>query len=106
LVELLSIDSDESFRARFKGTPLTRPKRRGLLRNAAVVVANIECTAAVPVLLERIAYDSEPLIRSHALWALSRLDPQKVRQLIGSCLSDPDPGVREEAARLQIFSNA
>src|SRR5262245_45564509 len=35
LAELLSIDTDEKFRSRFKGTALTRPKRRGLLRNAA-----------------------------------------------------------------------
>lgn len=105
VVDILSIKTDEEFRARFKGTPLTRPKRRGLLRNAAVAAANIECTAAVPVLLERIAHDPEPLIRSHALWALSRLDRQKARQPIGSCLSDPDPRVREEAARLQILSN-
>src|SRR5262249_48732838 len=46
VVEILAIKTDEEFRARFKCTPLTRPKRRGLLRNAAVVAANIECTAA------------------------------------------------------------
>ena len=36
LIEVLSIASDQEFRNRFRGTPLTRPKRRGLLRNAAV----------------------------------------------------------------------
>jgi len=105
LVDLLSIDSDEAFRARFKGTPLTRPKRRGLLRNAAVVAANIGCTAAVPVLLERVSHDPEPLIRSHALWALAHLAPEKARQLLDQCLSDSDPQVREEATQLQILSN-
>src|SRR5262249_37834922 len=31
LAEVLSIDTDEKFRSRFKGTALARPKRRGLL---------------------------------------------------------------------------
>ena len=97
LVEILSITTDEEFRARFKGTPLLRPKRRGLLRNAAIVAANVECTAVVPVLIERIENDPEPLIRAHSLWALSCLDPKKSSLLISRCLSDPDPLVVEEA---------
>jgi epoxyqueuosine reductase len=100
LVELLSIEQDEIFRRRFKGTPLTRPKRRGLLRNAAVVAANIGCTAAVPVLIDRIERDPEPLIRSHALWALAQLDEQKARWFIERSLGDPDPLVQQEAALL------
>lgn len=97
LVELLSISSDAEFRARFKGTPLTRPKRRGLLRNAAIVAANVECTAAVSVLIERITSDPEPLIRSHALWALAHLDKQKALPLIEQALNDVDAIVSEEA---------
>ncbi|HKY05230.1 MAG TPA: tRNA epoxyqueuosine(34) reductase QueG [Blastocatellia bacterium] len=97
LVEVLSIATDEEFRDRFKGTPLTRPKRRGLLRNAAVVAANVGCATAVPVLIERVEHDPEPLIRSHALWALTRLDERKALPLIERSLSDPDPLVCEEA---------
>ncbi|HYP27214.1 MAG TPA: tRNA epoxyqueuosine(34) reductase QueG [Blastocatellia bacterium] len=100
LVGLLSVSTDEEFRARFKGTPLTRPKRRGLLRNAAVVAHNVDCTAAVPALIERIEHDPEPLIRSHALWAIAHLDPKRAAPLIERSLNDPDPQVREEA-RLQ-----
>lgn len=97
LIEVLSIETDHSFRARFKGTPLLRPKRRGLLRNAAVVAANVGCAAAVPVLAERIASDPESLIRSHSLWALARLDQRKGRQMAERSLSDPDTEVRGEA---------
>jgi epoxyqueuosine reductase len=100
LVETLSISTDEEFRARFKGTPLTRPKRRGLLRNAAVVARNIGCTGAVPALIRRIESDPEPLIRSHALWAIAYLDPQRAARLIEKSLADPDPQVREEAKSL------
>ena len=98
LVELLSIASDEAFRLRFRGTPLTRPKRRGLLRNAAVVAANVGATAAVPLVIERIENDPEPLIRSHCLWALSQLDSKLAAPIAERTLKgDPDPLVLEEA---------
>jgi epoxyqueuosine reductase len=104
LVEALSIATDEEFRRRFKGTALTRPKRRGLLRNAAVVAANVGCTAAIPALVERIEHEAEPLIRSHSLWAVAHLDPRRAAPLIEKSLSDPDPQVRDEA--LQLISSA
>ena len=98
LAQVLSIATDEEFRARFRGTALTRPKRRGLLRNASVVAANIQATATVPSLISRIESDPEPLIRGHALWALARLDPQRARSIAERTQTmDPDPSVREEA---------
>jgi epoxyqueuosine reductase len=98
LVEVLSIATDEEFRARFRGTALTRPKRRGLLRNASVVAANIGATAVVPSLVARIESDPEPLIRSHSLWALAQLDPPRATSIAERALTmDSDPSVREEA---------
>jgi epoxyqueuosine reductase len=104
LVEVLAIATDATFRQRFKGTPLLRPKRRGLLRNAAVVAANVGCTAAVPALVERVEQDPEPLIRAHALWALAQLDPHRAAPLGERALNDPEPMVREEAGRLKTAS--
>jgi epoxyqueuosine reductase len=101
LVELLSITSDKEFRSKFGGTALTRPKRRGLLRNAAVVAANVGCTAAVPRLTDLVEHDAEPLIRSHALWALCRLAPRLGAALTERVIAkDPDPIVRDEAERI------
>jgi epoxyqueuosine reductase len=100
LVETLSISTDEEFRARFKGTPLTRPRRRGLLRNAAVVARNVGCVEAVPALIRRVESDPEPLIRSHALWAIAYLDSHRAARLIEKSLADPDPLVRQEAKSL------
>lgn len=98
LVEVLSIATDEEFRARFRGTALTRPKRRGLLRNAAIVAANIGATAAVPSLVARIESDPEPLIRTHSLWALAQLAPSRATSMAERALTtDSDPSVREEA---------
>ena len=98
LVEVLSIASDDEFRARFRGTPLTRPKRRGLLRNAAVAAANVDATATVPSLIERVETDTESLIRSHCLWALGQLDSKRAAPIAERALKgDPDPMVRDEA---------
>lgn len=98
LIEVLSIDTGEKFRSRFSGTALARPKRRGLLRNAAVVAANIGCDAALPALLERIERDPEPLIRQHAIWAAARLDRKMSRRASERAFkNDPDPAVRQEA---------
>jgi epoxyqueuosine reductase len=97
LVETLSIGDDVEFRARFSGTALLRPRRRGLLRNAAVAAANVGCEAAVPALSERVERDPEPLVRSHALWALARLDARAARRAAERARRDPDPDVAAAA---------
>jgi epoxyqueuosine reductase len=49
--ELLAMD-DEAFRAAFRNSPIKRAKRRGVARNAAVVLANIGDERDAPVLAE------------------------------------------------------
>lgn len=71
LTDLLALD-DEGFRAHFKGTPVLRTKRRGLLRNVCVALGNSGDREALPVLAQALR-DSEPLIREHAEWAIRRL---------------------------------
>jgi epoxyqueuosine reductase len=71
LVEMLALDKD-AFRERFRGTPLWRARRAGLLRNAAVVLGNLGDPAAGPALRRSLA-DPEPLVAEHAAWALSSL---------------------------------
>jgi epoxyqueuosine reductase len=71
LEELAGLD-DQGFLERFAGTPIMRTKRRGLLRNVAVALANSGSKVAIPV-LEKLADDAEPLIAGHARWGLNRL---------------------------------
>jgi epoxyqueuosine reductase len=71
LSEILGL-SEEDFRRRFKGTALYRSKRRGFLRNAAIVLGNQGDPAALPA-LEKAAQDPEPLIREAAKWAIGRI---------------------------------
>ena len=71
LRELLGL-SDAEFKQRFQGTALTRPRRRGLLRNAAIALGNRGDPAAVPALQKALA-DVEPLVREAAAWALKQI---------------------------------
>ncbi len=90
LLDLLALD-DEGFRTRFKGTPLLRPKRRGILRNACVVLGNLGDPRAIPALTAALS-DPEPLVRGHAAWALGRLGAKRELEQ----RHDPDPWVEQE----------
>jgi epoxyqueuosine reductase len=71
LVGLFDLD-DDAFRRRFRHTPLWRAKRRGILRNAAIVLGNQRAAAAVAALTKGLA-DEEPLVREACAWALDRI---------------------------------
>lgn len=75
--ELLELD-DAGFRRRFAGTPLTRPKRRGFLRNVAVALGNRRDPDTVSALSRALA-DPEPLVRQHAAWALGQINTAEAR---------------------------
>jgi epoxyqueuosine reductase len=63
---------DAEFRRRFRDTPLWRSKRRGILRNAAIVLGNQRATAAIAALTKG-ASDEEPLVREACSWALTEI---------------------------------
>ena len=67
--------SQAKFSTRFKGSAMKRAKRRGLARNAAVVLGNVGTSDDVP-LLEAALHHDEPLVREHAAWALARIARQ------------------------------
>jgi epoxyqueuosine reductase len=71
LGELLRLD-DAAFRARFRSSAVSRTKRRGLARNAAVVLGNRRQASDVPVLAAALA-DDDAIVREHAAWALGRV---------------------------------
>ncbi len=93
--ELFYLD-DEQFRIRFRKTPMWRAKRRGLVRNAAIVLGNqpdIENLAP----LGRGLRDTEPLIRGAAAWALGCHVPGQTEQMLRDQLqTEQDNYVREE----------
>jgi epoxyqueuosine reductase len=77
LISLFELD-DAGFRARFRNTPLWRPRRRGLLRNAAIVLGNQRAVAAIPALIRGLD-DAEPLVRSACAWALGQFEDEASR---------------------------
>ena len=76
LIELLGL-SEEAFRRRFRGTALLRTKRRGLLRNVALVLGNTGDAAALPALRHALD-DAEPLVREAARWAIEQIERRSV----------------------------
>ena len=72
LITLFDMDED-AFRVAFRRTPLWRPRRRGLLRNAAIVLGNRPTREALPALIRGLN-DEEPLVREACAWALGRYE--------------------------------
>jgi epoxyqueuosine reductase len=72
LEPLLAMD-DADFRETFRGTPLKRTKRRGLVRNAALALGNVGGADHRPALGRVADDDPDPVVRDAARWALTRL---------------------------------
>jgi epoxyqueuosine reductase len=71
LLDLLALD-DETFKAKYHGTPVYRIKRERLVRNACIAAGNWGHSDAVTPLANLLA-DSSPIVRGHAAWALGRI---------------------------------
>ena len=71
-LEKLASLTEEEFRALFRGTPVTRARYSGFLRNVAIAMGNarLECFRGP---LEKLAASSDALVAGHARWGLGRL---------------------------------
>jgi epoxyqueuosine reductase len=75
---LISLDEEE-YRKIFRGSPVKRAKRRGLIRNVCVALGNsrIETGSAehlrITRKLQALAESEDEIIAEHARWALARL---------------------------------
>jgi len=88
--------TDEEFRTQFRKTPLWRSKRRGVLRNAAIVLGNQQRGESVPA-LEIGLTDSDPLVRAASAWALRRIANEPAMRAIELRLPlEPDEEVARE----------
>ncbi len=98
LITLFRLKEDE-FRKMFGPTPLWRAKRRGLLRNAAVVLGNQRCQAAWDVLATGLK-DFEPAVREACAWALAQIDVSAGSPIIRAHLAEEtDPVVAASLSR-------
>ncbi len=71
IASLFELD-DAEFRARFRKTPFWRSRRRGMLRNAAIVLGNQRSKSGIPPLQQGL-HDDEPLVRGASAWALGQI---------------------------------
>jgi len=104
LAELLQLD-DAAFRRRFKGSPLLRAKRRGLLRSAAIALGNQPHIPSFDALAAALAGE-DPVVRGAAAWALGRwrhLNDRVAEQahaaLVARLTFEHDADVRTEIER-------
>ena len=98
--------TDEQFRARFRQTPLWRPRRRGLLRNAAIALGNQKSRSSIPA-LSRGLKDPEPLVHGACIWALGCMANDAIRALLCDRLAhESDTEVRTEVEAALLKSAA
>ena len=76
----------QAFNRKFKGSPVKRTKRRGYLRNVAVALGNLGSAADMPALVAAL-HDAEPLVRSHAAWALGKIGSAAARAALQEALA-------------------
>ena len=81
LAQVMALDAD-GFRLLYGRTAVSRTKRRGLLRNAAIALGNSGNPRAVPILAGVIEAELEPIVRSHAAWALGKLGGPQARSAL------------------------
>jgi epoxyqueuosine reductase len=81
-LEKLAALSEGEFRAMFRGSPVTRARYAGFLRNVAVAMGSIGC-AEFRDPLERLAQSENSLVAEHARWALARIDRLEQRPAAG-----------------------
>lgn len=65
------VETGESLSQRLVGSPLQRPHRAGLARNAAIVLGNRPSEAGRVALLKALSFDPAELVREAAAWALA-----------------------------------
>lgn len=99
-LEFLATMTEVQFRAAYGGTPVTRAKRAGMARNAAVALGNSRDPRAEPILTAMLLEHDEPLARGHAAVALRQLaGDDSTRSLRIAWTRERHPEVRDEIAR-------
>ena len=88
--------TEKGFLREFAGSPMTRARRKGLLRNVCVALGNWGAEEAVPTLASALS-DAAPIVRGHAAWALGRVGSPAALAALSSRLADEsDPFALDE----------
>ena len=104
LTELARLD-DAAFRALFSKSPVKRTGRDRFVRNVLIAIGNSGGIALASE-AERLLDDASPLVRGAAVWALGRLDPQRLAGLPEKRARETDESVQAEWAMALRHSGA
>jgi len=105
LRDLARLD-DAAFRALFARSPVKRTGRDRFVRNVLIAVGN-SSDAQLAAEAERLLADESPLVRGAAVWALGRLEPKRLAEIVAKHRTrERDASVRDEwaAALAESFS--
>jgi epoxyqueuosine reductase len=95
LADLVRLD-DGAFRALFAKTAVKRIGRARFVRNVLVAIGN-SGNADLAAEAERLLDDESPLVRGAAVWALGRLDRERLRACATTRRdNEADPDLRAE----------
>ncbi|WP_422926452.1 tRNA epoxyqueuosine(34) reductase QueG [Singulisphaera sp. PoT] len=93
------------FAQSIRRTALSRSKRTGLLRNAALILGNRRESKAVPALVALLS-DQEPVIRCSIAWALGRIATPEAISALRAHENEKDPLVRGAIQRALVNSGS
>ncbi len=95
LLPILEMDQD-TFSKKYRNSPIKRAKLIGLKRNACIALGNNGDPRAIEP-LTKVLLESEPLVRSHAAWALGQIGgPEAVAALQMALNSETESHVAQE----------
>lgn len=104
LGDLVSLDQ-EQFSGLFRRSPVKRAKRRGLLRNVLVAIGNSGNMKYIDD-VRHCLHDDEPLVRSHAVWALWKLEGEDCLNTLSELqVTESDDAVLNEIKRIFNISD-
>jgi epoxyqueuosine reductase len=95
LSDLLALD-DPAFRALFSKSPVKRIGRDRFIRNVLYAAGNADDPGLIKPVTAQLV-DASPVVRGAAVWALSRLSPDRFAvEQADRLAGEPDPDVRQE----------
>jgi epoxyqueuosine reductase len=96
LADLVHLD-DAQFRTLFSKTSIKRTGRDRFIRNVLIAIGN-SGDATLAAEAEKLLADTSPLVRGAAVWALSKLLPQRQFTMLAHAHRDSDATVQDEWA--------
>ncbi len=91
---------EEEYRETFRKSPIKRAKRRGLVRNVLIAMGNSGNKGFLRHLEDKLKY-TDPMIRTHAAWAIWKLAGKGAYEVLGRYLAtETESEVKEEITSL------